>query len=84
MSLLDKAKKVPVANRRYSQRRDITDKDKIEIALAWLKGEVDSKQVSVALGRKVNNGSALYNMATWLRLAYKKGKLAIISGKEDK
>jgi hypothetical protein len=74
MSLLDRARKI--LHIKAPQRTDIPDDEKIKLAFAWLKREVTSTQVNLALGKK-SNGSGLYNMASWLRLAYEKGQLKI-------
>ena len=73
MSLLDTALKVP-SNR--NNKGGITP-EHIELALAWMKGEIGLKQVSVALNQNPKAGHGLYSIAIYLREAYRKGNLTI-------
>lgn len=48
-TLLEKARKVPVARRTYE-----TDPEILEAAIAWLKGEVKGSQLAAVWGIKQN------------------------------
>ena len=48
-----------------------------ELALSWLKGEVTTAQVSIALTGKNNDSGKAYRMALTLRELYKEGKIII-------
>lgn len=54
----------------------VTDED-IELALAWLKDEINSVQVSVAYDRKPSS-AMMYRIASSLKAAYQKGIIKII------
>ena len=70
MTLLKKAKEF-----KSKQIVKVHDED-IELALAWLKNEVNSTQISVAYDRKP--GSAMmYRVAVALKAAYQKGSIKI-------
>ena len=71
MSLLEKAKNVPVYKSDYKHHSD--DSEIIELAIAWLKKEVTTTQVSEALYNRRNSGNVVYMMGFALREAYKKG-----------
>ena len=68
-TLLQKAKDVPT--KRWGAKA-ITD-EHIELALAWLKGEIQLRQITETVGR----GNVLYSVARWLREGYRKGKIII-------
>ena len=53
--------------------------DEIEIALAWLAGEVDTTQCVLAFDKRPANDSSLvvYRMAIALRVAYENGRIKI-------
>ena len=72
MSLLDKAKKIPL----YRKTRRGKSREEIELCLAWLKSEVAYSQ----LGKVLNTvGSSLYGIvAIGLRQAYREGKIKIV------
>lgn len=71
MTLLNKAKEF-----KSKIITKITDED-IELALAWLKNEVNTTQISVAYDRKP--GSAMmYRVASSLKGAYQKGIIKIV------
>ncbi len=72
MSLLDKAKKVTLYQKRG--RRNVSD-ETIELTLGWLKNEVDYMQIAKTMGF---TGSNVYNfLSRNLRAAYEEGKLKI-------
>ena len=73
-TLLEKAKAVKMG------RRDtiITD-EHVELALAWIRDEVNLSQINVALKKSRQSGNVLYKMATSLREAHRQGKIKIIS-----
>jgi hypothetical protein len=72
MTLLEKAKKF---RRTKRWETDISD-EKIELALAWLKDEVSTSQVSYTI-RGYATGSIVYQLAIWLRHARRQGRLEI-------
>lgn len=67
MSLVEKAKGITLMQK---NRREVSP-DHVELAIAWLKGEVTTKQCEIALSRKGIEGS----MAVWLRDGYREGKV---------
>lgn len=70
--LLDKAK--AVKENRGGRPSIVADDDRMELALAWVKGEVSLTQIMAAIGRpSTSNFYAL--MAVGLREAYRKGLL---------
>jgi hypothetical protein len=48
-----------------------------ELALSWLKGEITTAQVSVALTGKNNDSCKAYHMALAIRELYKEGNIII-------
>jgi hypothetical protein len=72
-TLLEKAKKVPVRSR---IKRSISGED-IELALAWMKGEVTLSQVAKVSRHKTSSGNVLYRVAVCLREAYMQGLIKI-------
>lgn len=68
-TLLEKAKAVKVERKRSNK---ITS-EQIEVAIAWMRGEVNSWQVMQALGHK----SPQYLLARWLQEAYNRGYIVI-------
>jgi hypothetical protein len=68
-TLLEKAKEIKTIH-----RYNITD-EHVELALAWLKGEIRSTQVAKLFAK--NRTQVPYNMSIWLKTAYGKGKLII-------
>ena len=72
-TLLEKAKEVPV---RKKHDLKITD-EHIEIAFAWIKGDIRLKQICIAFGKKESSGNVLYTIAVILREAYQQGKLKL-------
>jgi len=84
MSLLEKAKSIPAIECKTNPHSDIPEIEKIEVAIEWLKGLVTNKQIAFALGRKNSGGSLLYNIAYWLKLAYKKGYLKPLTSPRNK
>ena len=72
-TLLQKAKKVEV--RRIDKIK--ANAQHIELAIAWMNGEINLAQASVALGKKPTNTHILYYFSTWLKEAYKIGLIKI-------
>ena len=68
ISLVEKAKSFAVSRRNLSAR-----KGELELALAWIKGEVNGSQVSRALDDEPKSNNILYRVALLLREAYAKG-----------
>lgn len=68
MSLLDKAKKVPLS---IGRKSNITEEHE-ELAIAWLRSEVAWKQVCRATSKKTT-----ISMHLWLKSAYQSGRLVI-------
>jgi len=73
-TLLEKAKssKIKIRNGRLS-----INNEQLQLAIAWLKGIVSTRQVSFAIGEKQIGGRALYRLAVWLRETYLRGKLKL-------
>lgn len=70
MGLIDNAKEVHRKN-----GKNFTDEE-IDLALAFLKGDVKSPGVSVALGFK-SRSYAMYWLTTAIREAYRQGRISI-------
>ena len=72
-TLLEKAKKIS------GFRPVIKTDEEIELALAWLKGEITSKQITSVIyeGKKTSRGNYLNWLALALRSAYMKGRLIL-------
>ena len=73
-TLLQKAKKSGI-NKRIG-RLEITN-EQIELAIAWVKDEVSTRQVSFAIGENQIGGRVLYRLAVWLKEAHSRGKLKL-------
>lgn len=72
MSLLDKAKQSGAVKRATISY----DAEQLELALAWMRGEIGMTQVSRALEINENNRGGVYNfLAIALREAFRKGLL---------
>jgi len=72
-TLLEKAKKTPLFSRRAEEPTD----EEIEVAMAWLKGEVRTIQIARAYGVNRNSNNFVYTIARWLREAYRRGRLEV-------
>ena len=72
MSLLERARAVPV---RIGRSAGPTD-ERIELALAWLRGDITITQAAVALESAVN-GATYAKLTTALREAHRRGLLSI-------
>jgi len=72
-TLLQKAKSCKVRER---IKPNITD-EHIELAVAWVNGELQGKQIKMALNLKSGGGSYLYYMASYLKEGIKRGKIKI-------
>ena len=70
-TLLEKAKAIILTVRQES----ITEEQE-EVAIAWLKGEITTMQITRAIGKQ-NVSSIAYKLAKWLRSAYVKNKIGI-------
>lgn len=72
-SLVERAKKAPARSSKAASDEEI------ELALAWLCGEITSGQIADVLypeiKRSAAGGKVLYRVATWLRAAYTQGWL---------
>jgi len=79
-TLLEKAKDIDSYK---SNTTPVTDEE-IELAFAWLKGEVTLKQVSLALGENTEAGSARYSMVRFIRAAYQKGMLKLMDKHDER
>ena len=71
-TLLEKAKKV-----KYKKRRGAATNEEIELALAWIKDEVITRQVAEAMGQNAVSGRVLYRLSICLKRAYEQGKLKV-------
>lgn len=71
-TLLEKAKKV-------KNKSEIISDEEIELALAWIKNEITTAQVSMALRPDSKNQkyNSLYRIANCLREAFLKGLLVL-------
>jgi len=72
-TLLQKAKEVKT----HKKGRLVVGNEEIELAFAWLRDEVDLRQMSAVLGVSYTGGSSLYRVSVFLKEAYKQGKLKI-------
>jgi len=68
-TLLEKAKQ-------YKSNRKLPTDEEIELAVAWMKGEIGLTAISRALEIPLS-GNILYKVAVWLRTAYSKDKIII-------
>lgn len=63
------------------RRKDsLVDNEEIDVAIAWLKGEVALKQVAIAYGELRGSkwtGNALYRIAVVIREAVARGRITI-------
>lgn len=59
------------------RKKIVIDEERIEIAIAWMKGEITSGQVAFALDKANHTGNILYVLAVILREAYTRGFLKI-------
>ena len=69
MTLLSEALKI---KSQHSPNKNITD-EHIELAVAWIKGEIGLKSITGVLGIKGQSGNVLYKIATYLREGYRRG-----------
>jgi len=72
-SMLDKAKEAPVAS---NTRKEVTD-DEIELAVAWLKGDISSGQAAKAYG-KTDVSNTTTRLASVMRHAVTTGKVHVV------
>jgi hypothetical protein len=82
MSLLDIAKQT---NRRKNAKVEMTP-EMLELAIAWMRGDVTNTQVAVALRGPVlggTSGNELYPLARALREAYRQGLIYETNRDED-
>ena len=57
-----------------SRKRVVATEEKIEVAIAWMKGEITTRQVSIAFyGGKEISGTVLYRICILLREANTRG-----------
>jgi hypothetical protein len=77
-TLLSKAKAVSVEGSRAKRYKRFPIQEEIELALAWLRGEIATKQVSVALGYSVTTANVLYRISSILKEAYAQGYIKIV------
>lgn len=73
-TLLEKAREISVRSCVSKKMED----EHIELALAWIKGNIKLRQINIVLGRNPKTGSSLYFIAMCLRAAYREGLLKII------
>jgi len=73
-SLVEKAKLIESKR----QPKVKIDQDRMELALAWLSGEVSTKQANDVLGYARLSANVLYTIASNLKKAYQEGLLKII------
>lgn len=75
-TLLEVAKSVPML-----RRKDwLVDNEEIDVAIAWLKGEIMLKQVAVAYGELRGTkwtGNSLYRIAVVIREGVARGRITI-------
>jgi len=70
MTLLEQAKQFS-----SQARKKYVNSDLVELALSWIKSEVSTQQVSLAMNARGSN--SLYRIAIGLREAYRQGKIKI-------
>lgn len=76
--LVDRAKKM--SKRNYRCKKYISEEG-IDAAIAWLKEEIGTKQLALALfgeNKRSSGGNVLYFIATVLRYGYETGIIDII------
>lgn len=73
-SLVDKAKNTEP---RTLFKDDITP-EHVDLAVAWTKNEINSKQFTSALGSEANSGNYAYKAAIFIRQGVLKGWISII------
>jgi len=71
-SLIEKALSRPA--KRIST---IPSTQEVDLALAWLRGEITTGQAHFAMGKTKASGNVLYRIAISLRRAYQLGRLSI-------
>ncbi len=69
-TLLEKADALPVRSKRTNQATRPSD-DQMELALAWLDGQVGIMQVCAVLGI-THESQAYVKMSLWIREAYQR------------
>jgi hypothetical protein len=69
-SLVERAKAIP-----STQRKTSITKEEIELAVAWMKGDVTTSQVSRMMNTAPSNTIA--RMGSWLREAYRSGVIKV-------
>lgn len=72
-TLLQKAK----ASRQKKTTRISTTNEQIELAIAWVKGEISTRQVAEAINEVEAGGRVLYRLAVWLREGYYRKTLTL-------
>lgn len=70
MSLLEDAKKIKAPR---FDKKVFDVQERIDVSVAWMKGELSVSQVSLAMDYDSVNGSVYAQLANGLRDAYKKG-----------
>lgn len=73
-SLIELAKEFPSR----PKKRVNTDTNREELSVAWLKGDVTTRQVSLVLGYSAISGNVLYTIASNLKKAYENGLIKIV------
>ena len=74
MSLVDEAKKLK-SNKRKNTNKTV---EEIELALAWLKGEVNLMQIARVTNKSQNGSYSYCFLVNALGEAFKKNKLKIV------
>ena len=79
MSLLEDAKKIKTRKNNTSKQTE----ERIEVSLAWLKGEVTTSQVAKVLGYNSSSYNVLYSVAIDVRELYRRGELTLTTKEEE-
>ena len=72
MTLLEKARKM-----KSRKNASLMNEEFMELSLAWIKGDINGSQFTVAIGRDPKSSHYLYKVALAVREAYKRGRVNI-------
>jgi len=80
MTLLEKAK---IAKTQVQKHKLEISNEEIDLAIAWLRGEVTAHQVYCAYNKERPKSSVAYRMVVVIRYAYLQGELDILAYRLD-
>ena len=73
-TLLEKARNIKTHQRKISEKYSEED---LDLVLAWMRGEINSAQISKARGSMTATGSCLYYCSSVIKKFYAEGKLRV-------